>query len=259
MRSTATARASRAGIRRRMAPPLPAASRPSKATTSETSSSARPAMEPVQAALQVGELGAVVVLVDLGGRIRGDRTAGAVAGRFARGLRDGRKLARQPGLQRLQQEPSHHQVSPARLLTVDHVPGGGSRVRRLQDLLGRGGEAVVQLEVAPVALGHAPARERIGLELAQTLLLCLAAHVQPQLEDDAAVGRQHVLEAAVLLQPCLEAAILDLAHPQEQRRQVPGRQQQVDAPRAAETRASSATSAGARTPRPRARGSRGSG
>ena len=187
------------------------------------------AREQVEPALPFFEL--VLVFV-LGQRLRQVERAQqlAVVERVRRQRGGGR--ARRRGLriqspaQRFEHDAPGGQPAIARVGALDHDPrrvgGAGLAQRAFAHLV----ELVVQPEMLPVALGHAPARLRVLLQCLQALLLALLGEVEPELEDERALVGEHLLEAHVLFHRLVERGVAGLA--------VGARQNRLRVPRAEE-------------------------
>ena len=141
--------------------------------------------------------------------------AAALPKRLADGLEDGRR---------------NRQASISFVDPFDDRPRRLHRAGPLQSALGGRDELVVHPPVLPLPLGHAPARQRILLELAQMLLLSVLPQVHPELEDQRTVVGERPLEAADAIELLVElraaVAAIDTI---EKRTRVPRAEEQAEA------------------------------
>ena len=149
---------------RRMAPPLPAASAPSKAHTSERLLEARVAHQLGEACLPLGQFGPVRLVSQLELEIElGEDVAAVVSTRTMR--RQGRR--RPVGAGQLlphgvQQDLAHRQRAIAVIGAFDHDPRRPRGVGHAQQVAGHLLQPVVGLEPVPVPLGDAPRGLRVA-------------------------------------------------------------------------------------------------
>ena len=202
---------------RRMAPPLPAASQPSKTRIVETSLALRLPLQQIEASLLTLEGGVEVLRIETPGHVEPiehvevafdliEHRSGAArcACRLAAFRPPNRLGALEAAADGVAQHRPHRHAPIALVFALDDVPGGLVVAGAANRAIGRGHEAIEHAPVAPRVLAHAPPAQRVLLPGLEPFLLRGLSQMHPELQDDDAIIGERALEGRDLVQQRIE-------------------------------------------------------
>jgi hypothetical protein len=121
------------------------------------------------------------------------------------------------------------QAAVARVFAFDNEPRRLGGAGMADHALVHGAEFVVEFEMLPVTIGHAPARLGVFFQHLETFFLLVPGQMQPELDDQGAFVGEHFLQQFGSLQALVEIGGLgDAVHAIEDRPGVPGAEKHAD-------------------------------